>query len=305
VRKAIVNRRLESPHNVDRTDEMTVFVSVVERGGFSQAGRALGLSPSGVSKLMSRLEHRLGTALLRRSTRHVGLTPEGEKFYDRVRRILADIELAEREAIGTKVPSGRIRINSSASYVAHVLAHILRKFLGDHSNISIDITLSDIVTDLFKEGCDIAIRAGELSASNLTARSLGDTRLIVVASPTWIDRHGMPGSIDELLAQDRLGFVHLRAGGEWLQAGEPVLERVRVSDGEGIRRLALAGVAPARLAEFTIRSELASGQLVPLLPDSLPVRREPFHAVYVGKSAQLPARLRLFLDYLTVEGRVG
>ncbi|WP_222105775.1 LysR family transcriptional regulator [Paraburkholderia sp. BCC1885] len=299
-----MNKRLGMRLESNRTDEMVVFTSVVEHGDFSQAGRVLGLSPSGVSKLMTRLERRLGVALLRRSTRHIGLTLEGELFHTRVLRILADIEVAEHEASGTKLASGRIRVSSSASYVAHMLADILPKFLSQYHEVSIDITQSDMVVDLLKEGTDIAIRAGELPASNLIARSLGNTRLIVVASPLWIEQHGMPASVEDLVAVDRLGFAYERAGGEWLRPTESILERVRVSDGEGIRRLALAGVAPARIAEFTIRKDLAAGRLVPLLPDLLPVKREPFHAVYAGKSSQLPARIRVFLDYLTAEGRV-
>jgi DNA-binding transcriptional LysR family regulator len=299
-----MNKRLGIRLESSRTDEMVVFASVVEHGDFSQAGRVLGLSPSGVSKLMTRLERRLDVALLRRSTRHIGLTLEGELFHTRVLRILADIEVAEREASGSKLASGRIRVSSSASYVAHRLADILPKFLSQYEEVSIDITQSDVVVDLLRDGTDIAIRAGDLPASNLIARSLGSTRLIVVAAPQWIEQHGMPASVEELVAVDRLGFAYERAGGEWLQPTESILERVRVSDGEGIRRLALAGVAPARIAEFTIRNDLAAGRLVTLLPDLVPVKHEPFHAVYAGKSSQLPARVRVFLDYLSAEGRV-
>lgn len=299
-----MNKRLGIRLESNRTDEMVVFASVVEHGDFSQAGRVLGLSPSGVSKLMTRLERRLDVALLRRSTRHIGLTLEGELFHTRVLRILADIEVAEREASGSKLASGRIRVSSSASYVAHMLANILPKFLSQYEEVSIDITQSDVVVDLLRDGTDIAIRAGDLPASNLIARSLGSTRLIVVAAPKWIEQHGMPASVEELVAVDRLGFAYERSGGEWLQPTESIFERVRVSDGEGIRRLALAGVAPARIAEFTIRNDLAAGRLVPLLPDLLPVKHEPFHAVYAGKSSQLPARIRVFLDYLSAEGRV-
>lgn len=301
-----MNKRLGMRLDSNRTDEMVVFTSVVEHGDFSQAGRVLGLSPSGVSRLMTRLERRLGVALLRRSTRHIGLTLEGELFHTRVVRILADIDVAEREASAANLASGRIRLSSSASYVTHMLADILPKFLSQYPEVSIDITQSDVVVDLLtvRVSTDIAIRAGELPASDLIARSLGNTRLIVVASPLWIEQHGMPATVEDLVAVDRLGFAYQRAGGEWLSPTESILERVRVSDGEGIRRLALAGVAPARIAEFTIRKDLAAGRLVPLLPDLLPIKREPFHAVYAGKSSQLPARIRVFLDYLSADGRV-
>jgi DNA-binding transcriptional LysR family regulator len=288
----------------NRAAEMTVFVRVVEHGGFASAGRVLGLSPSAVSKLMTRLEQRLGAALVRRSTRKLALTPEGQQFHARALGILSDIDFAEREVGGANLPSGRIRINSSASYVAHVLADLLPAFLNQYPEISVDVVQTDAVADLLQERSDVAIRAGLLPASSLIARSLGDTRLIVVASPSWIERHGMPANAGDLIARDRLGFSYPRAAGDWLRAGEADHARVRVSDGEGIRRLALAGVAAALIAEFTIREDIARGRLVPLPTQGPLIKREPFHAVYVGQSAKLPARIRVVLDYLAAEGRV-
>jgi DNA-binding transcriptional LysR family regulator len=283
---------------------MTAFVRVVEQGGFARAGSILGLSPSAVSKLMTRLEQRLGATLLRRSTRRIALTPEGELFHARALGILAEIELAEREVGGAKLPSGRIRINSSASYIAHVLADILPAFLSQYPDISLEIVQTDAVADLLKDGSDIAIRAGTLSTSSLVARSLGDTPLVVVAAPSWVERNGMPADADILPARDRLGFAYSRATGDWLRPDEVSPARVRVSDGEGIRRLALAGVAPARLAEFTIREDIALGRLVRLPTQDHSIKREPFHAVYVGHSGKLPARMRVLLDYLAAVGKV-
>ncbi|MCB8881803.1 LysR family transcriptional regulator [Acidisoma cellulosilytica] len=283
---------------------MAAFVRVVEHGGFARAGHVLGLSPSAVSRLITRLEQRLGATLLRRSTRKLALTPEGEQFHARALTILAEIDLAEREIGGARLPSGRIRINSSMSYVAHVLADILPDFLARYPDISLEIIQTDRVADLLKDGSDIAIRAGELPASSLVARSLGETPLVVVAAPSWIERNGMPVDADALSARDRLGFAYARASGDWLRPGESAPARVRVSDGEGIRRLALAGVASARLAEFTVRSAIASRQLIVLPTKTTPTRQEPFHAVYVGQSGQLPARIRVLLDYLAISGRV-
>lgn len=289
----------------NRAGEMAIFVRVVEAGGFAPVARAAGLSASAVSKLVSRLEARLGTKLLRRSTRHVALTPEGALFHTRAVAILAEIDAAEREAAGAALPSGRIRVNSSASYVSHVLADILPAFLDLYPDIAVDIIQTDAVADLVKDGSDVAVRAGALSASSLIARSLGETPLILVVAPAWIARYGMPATMGALLNQDRLGFAYSRAVGDWLvpQGGAP--ERVRVSDGEGVRRLALAGVAPARLAEFTIRPDIAAGRLIPLTIKDYLGGNEPFHAVYVGRSERLPARVRVFLDYLTEHGRVG
>lgn len=289
----------------NRAAEMAVFVRVVEAGDFSGAARSLGLSPSAVSKLISRLEARLGARLFRRSTRRLALTPEGQAFHIRALAILAEIDAAEREAGGARLPVGRISINSSASYIAHILAALLPDFLARYPDIAIDIVQTDLLADLVADRTDVAIRAGPLADSGLVARSLGATPLTVVAAPAWIERHGMPKTLAALAAHDRLGFAYPRAENGWLRRSTMDHERIRVSDGEGLRQLALAGVAPARLAHFTIGADIAAGRLVPLLPDLTGGGIEPFHAVYVGRSELLPQRVRVFLDYLSAYGRVG
>lgn len=288
----------------NRAAEMAVFVRVVEAGDFSGAARALGLSPSAVSKLVARLEARLGTRLLRRSTRRLALTAEGEAFHARAATILSEIDAAEREAGGARLPAGRVRIASSASYVAHVLGPLLPDFLARYPEIAIDIVQSDAISDLVADRTDLAIRAGPLVDSTLIARSLGETPLIVVAAPSWIDRYGLPATPEDLAAHDRLGFSYPRADGNWLRPSLKDTDRIQVNDGEGIRHLALAGVAPARLAGFTIRDDLATGRLVRLLP-GLPVASEPFHAIYVGRSDTLPQRVQVLLDELTSRGMVA
>jgi DNA-binding transcriptional LysR family regulator len=300
----VVKGRLGMKQEPNRASEMGVFIRVVETGGFAHAGRALGLSPSAVSKLITRMEQRLGATLVRRSTRKLALTPEGKLFYHRAVTILAELDAAEREVGGAALPSGRVRINSSASYVTHVLAGILTGFLAQYPDISVDIIQTDALVDLLVEGSDVAIRAGMLPESSLIARSLGQTRMIVAAAPAWVARHGIPTSIANLATGDRLGLAYPRAAEAWIAETNDTPERVRVSDGEGVRRLALAGVAPARLAGFTIRHDLAAGRLVPILTDELPAAFEPFHAVYVGRSGRLPTRVKVLLDYLAVHGRV-
>lgn len=289
----------------NRAAEMAVFVRVVETGDFSGAARALGLSPSAVSKLVSRLEARLGARLLRRSTRRLALTPEGEAFHTRARAILDEIDAAESEAGGARMPAGRIRISSSASYVAHVLAPILPEFLDRFPEIAIDFILTDALADLVSDRTDLAIRAGPLLDSSFVVRPLGKTSLVVAAAPSWIERHGIPATLRDLATHDLLGFAYQRADGAWLRPADAPPERIRVSDGEGIRQLALAGVAPARLAGFTIREDLAAGRLIQLFPDELGGATEPFHAVYVGQSRTLPQRIQLLLDFLSDRGTVA
>ncbi len=136
-------------------------------------------------------------------------------------------------------------------------------------------------------------------------------RMMIVATPAWITRHGMPATPAELLGHDRIGFAYARATNGWpvVEHGRETLlsvtDRVQVSDGEGIRRLALAGVGVARLATFTIGEDLAAGRLVPLLENHNPGDIEIFHAVFLGQSGQLPARARVFLDFLAERGRVA
>lgn len=284
----------------DRMGEMEVFVKVVELDGLAPAARALGFVPSAVSRIIARLETRLGTRLLRRSTRRLALTDEGERFYRRAVAILAETETAEREAAGASLPTGRVRIDSSASYVTHVLRHILPSFLEEYPGIALDITQTDSVTDLVAEASDIAVRAGPMASSELIARPLGDTRIVTVVAPAWIERHGGTGS-----ARCQIGFTYRRSAGIWLPLTEREQERIRVSDGEGMRQLALAGIAPARLAHFTVRDDLETGRLRLLSPVDAVEDRESFHAVFVGPSRILPTRIRVMLDYLGENGRVS
>src|SRR5690606_14942561 len=155
-----------SPHQ-NRSGEMEVFVRVVELGGFSHAARALQMTPSAVSKLIARLEARLGARLLNRSTRQLQLTPEGCAFYERATRILADLEDAERAVGVGEQAVGRVRINTSASYFNHVLAPVLPQFIALYPGVSLDIVQTDAVVDLLAERTDVAIRAGPLKSSSL------------------------------------------------------------------------------------------------------------------------------------------
>jgi DNA-binding transcriptional LysR family regulator len=295
----------------NRSGEMEVFVRVVELGGFSPAARAEKMTPSAVSKLIARLEARLGARLLNRSTRQLLLTPEGCAFYERATRILADIEDAERAAGAGEHAVGRVRINTSASYFNHILAPVLPDFLALHPGVTLDVTQTDAVVDLLAERTDVAIRAGPLKSSSLIARKLGETALTIVAAPAYLERCSEPRSIAELESHTRLGFGYVRAIDGWslVEDGKthvvPTTGRVQASDGEGLRRLALAGVGLARLASFTVRENIAMGRLTPVLEHLNPGDTEAFHAVYVGQGGPLPSRVRVLLDFLTERARVN
>lgn len=293
-------RRLD----INRAAEMEVFVRVVDLGGFSAAARACRLTPSAVSKLLSRLEARLGTRLVNRSTRRLQLTPEGSAFYERSIRILADMEEAERYASAGDEPSGTIRINTSASFGNHVLAPLVPAFLARHPAISLDISHTDRVVDLMEERADIAIRAGPMKSSQLVARKLGQTGMMIVAAPAYVAAHGAPTSPEELSVHRTIGLSYQRAMQGWplMHDGERVVfaleNAILAADGEAIRRLALCGAGIARLAVFTIRGDLAEGRLLPVLEDCNPGDTEEFHALYLGQGGPLPARIRAMLDFL-------
>jgi DNA-binding transcriptional LysR family regulator len=297
--------------NTNRSGEMEVFARVVELGGLSAAARAFRMTPSAVSKLMVRLEARLGTRLLNRSTRKLQLTPEGQAFYERCVEILADIDQAEREvAIGT-VPRGPVRVNASVPFGLHHLLPLVPGFLAEHPEVTLDIVLTDQVIDLLEERADVAIRVGPLRASRLVARKLGQSRMAVVAAPSYLERHGTPRTLDQLSAHNRIGFNFARSFDGWrfLEGAAattlPPTGNVQVGDGESARRLALAGVGIARLALFHVGPDIEAGRLQPILEDLNPGDAEDIHAVFLGQGGRLPARVRAFIDYLVKTVRLS
>jgi len=297
--------------DINRSGEMEVFVRVVEQGGFSAAARSFRMTPSAVSKLIARLEARLGARLLNRSTRQLQLTGEGTAFYERSLRILADIEEAERGLGAAERPAGRIRLNTSASFGTHILAPLVPDFLALYPDLALNIVQTDEVVDLFEERTDVAVRAGPLKNSRLVARKLGATPMVIVAAPAYLKRFGMPASVAELDQHNRLGFCYTRASEGWplLRGGEtvtlPTVGTVQASDGEALRHLAIAGAGLTRLAAFTVREDLRAGRLVAVLEDCNPGDREDFHAVYLGQGGPLPARVRVLLDFLAERARVS
>ncbi|MER8463399.1 LysR family transcriptional regulator [Mesorhizobium sp. M1396] len=291
--------------DVNRSGEIEVFVRVVEEGSFSSAARALRMTPSAVSKLIARLEARLGARLVSRSTRKLQLTPEGTAFYESGLRILADMAAAEQEAAAGAAPRGRLRVNSYVPFGVHRLIPLLPRFLERYPEISVDLVLSDSVIDLMAERADVAIRAGPLSESRLMARKLGQSPVVVVAAPSYLETHGTPPTPADLDSHNRMGFGFVRHLDGWPfldAAGNsimvPIIGNTLVSDGEAMRLMALAGAGIARLARWHVAADIAVGRLVPMLEDFNPGDEEATHAVYVGQGRHLPARVRAFLDFL-------
>lgn len=297
--------------DVNRSGEIEVFTRVVELGGFSAAARAFRMTPSAVSKLVARLEARLGVRLVNRSTRKLQLTPEGLAFYDRGIRILSDIDAAEQEASAGAEPRGRLRINANVAFGYGFLLPLIPGFLKAHPGVSVDIALTDTVVDLLEERADVAIRVGPLRDSSLLTRKLGESRNVVVASPDYLARHGTPRTLDELMTHNRLGFTFTRIFEGWpfLDASGDIVRiapegNALISDGDAMRHLALAGLGLARLSIFHVNDDIAAGRLVPVLEDLNPGDVAPITAVFVGQSGYVPARVRALLDYLVENVRL-
>ena len=296
--------------DTNRAAEMEVFVRVVDLGGFTAAAREFRLTPSGVSKLVSRLEGRLSARLFNRSTRRLQLTPEGQAFYDRAVRVLADIDQAEREAAAGAAPRGHLRINSNIPFGMRHVMPLVPLFLQRHPEITFDIVLSDAVIDLMQERADIAIRAGPLRDSGLVARKLATSRMAVVAAPEYLARYGAPKTPDDLARHKGIGWTFFRTIGGWpFRTGKttepfsppPV---ARASDGEGARLLALGGIGLARLALFHIHADIEAGRLVPVLEEFNPGDHEDIHAVHLGQGGPVPARVRAFIEFLSDQIRI-
>ncbi|WP_029353822.1 LysR family transcriptional regulator [Bosea sp. 117] len=290
-----------------RSGEMGVFIAVAEAGSFSSAGRKVGLTPSAVSKLVGRIEDRLGTPLFVRSTRNLQLTAEGTLYLERARRILADIDEAERLiATGAgAVPRGRLRISASVAFGECCLLPLVPKFLALHPQVELDISLTDAVIDLVDDRTDIALRTGPLRDSALKARKLLEVRRVIVASPDYLRRHGAPATPRDLADHNCLRFNFRRSLDEWPfrdpASGEPygvsVTGNAYGNNGVILRQFALDGLGLARLGSFHVAADIAAGRLVPVLEGFNAGDIEMVHAVYVGHE-HLAVRIRAFIDFL-------
>jgi len=292
---------------VNRSGEMEVFVRAVELGGFSPAARALRMTPSAVSKLVARLERRLGARLINRSTRKLLLTAEGQAFLERAHLVLADLDEAERAVTAGAVPRGLVRVNCNVPFGLHRLLPLVPRFTAAHPEVRLDIALTDRVIDLMDERADVAIRVGSMRPSQLIARKLGQSRMALVAAPTYLARRGVPQTPYDLDSHNCIAFNFARHVDEWsfvvngTHVSLPARGDVVAGDGEISRRLALAGQGVTRLSLFHIRPDIKAGRLVPMLEAYNPGDVEEVNVVYVGHGGRLPARVRALIDFLAEE----
>lgn len=288
---------------MDASSDLRVFVRVMDRGNFSLAASDLGLTPSAVSKLMSRLEDRLGVRLLERSTRRLALTPEGETFLARARRIVADIEEAEAEVARVRgAPRGKLRINAGTAFGLHQLAPALADFLARYPEIDIDLSITDRLVDLIEEQSDIAVRSGHIPEGPFVQRKLADLQRVICAAPAYLAARGTPRAASDLKGHDCI-VVAGPGLNRWpfkTRAGTEVVEvrpRVTTDDAEAAVRLAIEGAGIVRLSDVIVGGPLRDGDLVALLTDVHHVEPFPLAAIYPTGRHRLP-RVAVFLEFL-------
>lgn len=289
---------------MERSGEMEVFARVVQDGGFSAAVRNLDITPSAVSKLIARLETRLGTRLLVRTTRALTLTEEGEAYHHAALRILQELNEADEEAAGGAV-RGRLRINTTIPFGTMFVAPAIPDFIARNPDLIVDLSFTDGIVDLVAEKTDVAIRMGNLPDSGLIARKLGQSRRVVCASPDYLKRRGSPQSPADLGEHDCLTFNFRRARPSWpfrdhdRDIAQPVKGSIVVNNGETMKQMVLAGAGIARVGLFHVADEIATGRLIVLLDDYNPGDLELVHAIYVG-GGPLPHRVRAFIEHMVV-----
>src|SRR3954453_13938736 len=201
---------------MDRFDAMQAFVAVADLRGFAPAARKLGMSPSGVTRLIAALEERLGARLLQRTTRQVTLTDAGARYLERARRILSDVEEAESAAEGERTrPGGRLGVSAPNGFGRLHVSPVVSAYLQRYPEVSADLRLSDRMINLVEEGVDLAVRIGHLPDSTLVARHVGEMRRIVVASKDYLKRRGEPKTPEAIAAHDTIQFGAMTVGPDW------------------------------------------------------------------------------------------
>lgn len=264
------------------------------------------MANSAVSRIVKRLEEKLGVNLLNRTTRQLNLTEEGAQYFRRAQRILQEMAAAETEMLAVhEVPQGVLRVDSAMPMVLHLLAPLAAKFNERYPHIRLSLVSSEGYINLIERKVDIALRAGELDDSGLRARHLFDSHFRVVASPEYLAKHGTPQSAEDLANHQCLGFTEPGSLNTWavLDAqGNPykISPHFTASSGEILRSLCLSSCGIACLSDFLVDNDITEGKLIPLFAEQTSNKTHPFNAVYYNDKA-VNLRLRVFLDFLVKE----
>lgn len=284
-------------------DEMQAFVAVVDTGSLTAAAELLGLTVSATSRALGRLEEKLQTTLLRRTTRRLELTEEGATFLAHARTILDSVDAAEEQMAARRMrPAGRLRVDAATPFMLHVLVPLVEGFRARYPDVELELNSNEGITDLIEKRTDVALRIGVLKDSTLHARLVGTSRIRVLASPAYLAHHGTPAAPEELGQHVLLGFTQPETLNDWpLRDTDGSTLRIRPSiassSGETLRQMALADLGIVCLSDFMTREDRANGRLVQLFPEQTLDVLQPINAVYYRNTA-LAARITCFVDHM-------
>jgi DNA-binding transcriptional LysR family regulator len=286
------------------SEEIAIFIAVVESGSFSRAAEQLGQANSAVSRAVKKLESKLGVSLLNRTTRQLSLTEEGERYFRRMQGVLQEMAAAENELMETRhTPRGLLRIDAATPVILHYLMPLIKPFRERYPEITLSLVSSETFINLIERKVDVAIRVGTLTDSSLRARPLFASYRKIIASPDYIERFGTPETVDDLKQHLCLGFTEPASLNTWPLAccdGQlhEVTSGISSNSGETLKQLCLSGNGIACLSDYMVDKEIARGEFVELLADKrLPVEM-PFSAVYYSDRA-VSTRIRAFIDFLS------
>jgi len=290
---------------MDRFEQMQTFIRVVDSGSLSAAALRMDIAKSAVSRRLADLESRLGVQLLNRTTRRINLTDSGRQFYQRCQSILAELEDSEQQVSDVhKELSGTIRIAAPLSFGIQHLSPVLDNFLKQHPELNLDLNLNDHMTNLMDEGVDLGIRIGNLQDSSLIARRLAPSRLILCASPEYLQRFGEPQHPDDLKQHMGLAYSNISESQLWKfiqpdgnTISVHVRSRMRANNGDVLLQAAIDGLGVLASTTFIAYKAINSGKLKPILCDYR-IKEVAVYAIYPAQR-HLPVRVRTLIDYLT------
>lgn len=287
---------------IERLHGLSAFVRAVEAGSFTRAAKLLGTTPSAISKSIARLEARLGVKLVHRSTRAFALTEDGRVYHERVASLVRGLEDAAEVFTAPSEAVGTLRVSMPSDLGRALLSAITSKLMPRHPRLKLEVSLSDQHVDLVREGFDVALRAGRVAMGSLHARPLTELPLVLVASPDYLARYGVPLTAAELHQHRHVRYRLARqtmpimfADGSSL----PLDGSLDSDSGEAMRIAAVNGLGIAQMLRLAVQAELAADRLRVVLPD-VPLRTIPVQAVHAF-GRRLPIRVRVFLDFIALE----
>jgi DNA-binding transcriptional LysR family regulator len=284
-------------------DELQAFVAVVDTGSITAASEVLGLTISATSRTLGRLEEKLQTTLLRRTTRRLELTEEGAAFLQHARAILISVDEAEEQMAARRMrPAGRLRVDAATPFMLHVLVPLIEGFRARYPEVELELNSNEGIIDLIEKRTDVAFRIGPLKDSTLHATPVGTSRIRMFASPAYLKRHGTPVEPAQLAQHALLGFTQPETLNDWpLRDTDGNILRIQPtiasSSGETLRHMALTGLGIVCLSDFMTHEDRRSGKLVQLFPEQTLDVRQSINAVYYRNTA-LAARITCFVDHV-------